>query len=367
MRGLLVAAVLVMLVSASGEAGAALSYLGTWTVPPAASTPWPNGGTLTISSASKSAVEPYRTSSGAIAWCLGSDQLDPKLQPRVSAFYSLKYTWRGGGTMGGCVSDKTNGLVYFGKAAINGSAFVRGDGALSASWCDDPQRCVYGFIATKSAAESTRTVTEPAPGGSTTVSSPSPLPEDRTVETTVTSSDGDLNGTTVVGSGGRTVAQASGEAVAACWLIGPDALVFNKDEQNIKDYLDHPRVKKAWAGLDPKAQLEACIALVRWIAGSIRTPQGTAESAAGCRTQRLTVAITTRGGRVTSVRLGKKPLTPTSIKYTCSGKAGSEKVRIDGRQKGGLRRALGPKLRLGVVRAKSAAGARAKLTFGYSF
>jgi hypothetical protein len=225
----------------------------------------------------------------------------------------------------------------------------------------------------------TKTLTEPGPGGSVTVSSPQPLPADCPgqsfrapssvqircdVDVTVSSSAGDLKGTTVVGEGERTKAQATGEAVAACWLIGPEALQLKS--QIAQSFVE--KLRDAFQSLSADSTLRLCILLVQFesrrITAGVRNPQAAER---GCRTQRLALAFRTSGGHIASVRVAKNRLTATSVRYSCTASGGTVKVTVDGRVKGGLRNALGTKLDLGVVRAQTAPKRAAKLTVKFAW
>jgi hypothetical protein len=212
---------------------------------------------------------------------------------------------------------------------------------------------------------STKTVAEPAPGGSVTASSPKPVPAGATkVGVTVASSGGDLKGTTIVGKG--ELAQKLGEAVAACWLIGPDAIPTN--DAALKSSLSSVAANRFWSHLKPEQQLRLCIFIVFHLDRSNGfKPRSTQSAAGGCRARRLAFAIRTRNGRIASVRLAKSALTATSVRYSCTAAGGKTRITVDGRTKGGLRKMLGTKLDLGVVRAKTAPSRGAKLTFTFGW
>ncbi len=246
-----------------------------------------------------------------------------------------------------------------------------------------PQNVVYAYRRTTGGQGTT--VTEPAPGRSTTVTSPRNLPVDCTgspgfrfvssvakencgVKVTVRDSAGNFNGTTVVGAGGRTPAQAAGEAVAACWLIGPDALTITN--RRLKELLASSLMKKRFANASPEAQLRACMYLVTVLfplTPTAAVAQRTTQAAGGCRARRIAVAVRKRKGKVVSLRPAKSRPTATSIRYSCTASGGAQTITVDGRRKRGLRRALGKKLKLGVVRAKNAPRRAAKVTFTFGF
>lgn len=156
-----IVAVLVLLVLPAGV-GAQVDYSGTWRVSdvpgtPPGSTPWSDGGTLTIGSSSRSEVERFdNTGSVARPQCLGypADQnVAEEDQPRVSKWYVATYSWGGGGQMGGCVSNKTGGQVaFFGSSSdVDGSFTRNGDGSYGGYWRGPGMRGSSGFRASKTA------------------------------------------------------------------------------------------------------------------------------------------------------------------------------------------------------------------------
>jgi hypothetical protein len=210
-------------------------------------------------------------------------------------------------------------------------------------------------------------VNTPAPGKTTTVSSPLAFGAGATsAGVTVNASGGSLGGTTIVGSGGRTGAQATGEAVAACWLIGPDALTVTDTQRR---RLNEPDFKALWAKAanNPSVTLRLCILLVRALTRDTlptSTPppaRAFAAQAGGCNVKRLVIRGKMRKRKVVSLKLVAVP-TPKAVRYACAA-AGTGTVRITATGK--LKSQLGPKLALGVVRQAKATATASKLTFGF--
>jgi hypothetical protein len=351
-------------------------------------TPWSGGGTLTISPASSGTV-PGAT--GQPAWdnyvkgyCTGPPP-PGGTAPKVSAWYSLHYSWSGGGNMGGCVSDKTNGqLIFFGQGTMGHIQGSNGN-MIFGDWTNNPKGSTR-FSATIAAAGgggggatpvagATKTVPEPAPGGSVSFSSPHPFPTTcRTtasrasgqagcpVGVTVSDSSGSLKGSTVVAEGSVT-AELVGNLVAECWLL------WEPDPE------DGP--------LGPSEQLSWCLAMVKGtvaaylarpkptpairIEAATTAPTATEVATAGCRAVRLTFSARTSGKRIVSVKPVVAKLTAKSVRYSCSSSRGALKVKVDGRVKGGLQASLGAKLDLKLVRPKQASKHAGKVTFAYNW
>ena len=135
-----VTAVLFSTLLPAGAAGAD-TFSGVWNMKPGRGTPWKSGDTLSITPGSASDV-PGAT--GEPAWdmnvrgyCTGPPP-PGGTAPKVSAWYRLTYTWSGGGRMGGCVSDKTNGqLIFFGQGTRGAIRGRSGDEILG-DWTNNP-------------------------------------------------------------------------------------------------------------------------------------------------------------------------------------------------------------------------------------
>jgi hypothetical protein len=224
----------------------------------------------------------------------------------------------------------------------------------------------------------TKTVSEPAPGRSTYIESPN-LPVDcgtspgralssalkpNLCELSIANSTGDLRGTTIVGEGDvEKVPRTPGAFVFWCWL--------NVDLEDDAG---------AVIQLTPTEQLHVCIdmavrlfsrgdlgaprpALVRRSAGA---PVEKATS--GCRSKSIPISLRKRKGKGKVVALGRAKhakLKASSVRYSCSASGGLAKITIKGPR--GLRKAVGKKLNLTVVRAKKAPRRSGKLTFTFGW
>jgi hypothetical protein len=286
--------------------------------------------------------------------------------------------------MGGCVSDKTNGqLIFFGRGSF-GHVQGRNGNQIFGDWTNNPNGSSR-FSATLAGgatgggaqpAGSTKTVVEPAPGHGVLVTSPKPLPAgcSKAAFRAPASSrgscfanakvDGDLNGTTVAAEGGVTRGKLAGQLVAECWLL----YEFDSEEP-----------------LTVKEQLFWCLTLVKAMlsnyfnskpafpatpAPAIRLVAASAAETAetgGCRAQRIAFDVRGTKTRISSLkRVAPRP-SATSVLYRCSASAGTMKSNVDGRVPGGLRKALGSKLDLEVVRSAKAPKKTAKLKISYGW
>jgi hypothetical protein len=170
-----------------------------------------------------------------------------------------------------------------------------------------------------------------------------------------TSSLGELGGQTVVAEGGLTKAERQGQAIAACWLLGPDAILLPSDEQ-MRATLAREDVRKvlALAERNPQLMLRLCAIFVKALerGGRVDT-QPARVSATGCRARRLTI---TSRRRVVAARPPRG-----AVGYGCTATGGKMKITVKGR----LRERLGKRLDLAVVREPEPGAPRAKLTFGF--
>jgi hypothetical protein len=375
---------LVGAVSASGRSSGD-PYAGTWSVANIPgfdqNTPWKNGGTVTVTTATRSQVEAFKDVKGPgnTTTPLNSECLDEAAV--VQTFYLLHYAWGGGasGTMGGCVSNLTGKYPNFwGQGAA--AQLQTGAGACSPSpclrgyWTDKP-----GPYLTFAAGPegTTETVSEPAPGKTTTIESPE-LPtgadcgasQGRALSASkplvcnidLTSSSGDLKGTDVVAEG-ETVKEHAGVLAVTCWFL----FDFRGEDGEILELTPGNRLRNCFAfarayyrehklGGGPASQA------TRASRGSRR------EASSGCRTARIVVALKTRKGRVVSVKRAKsQKMTASSVRYSCSASGGDAKITLTGPKKGTLRKALGKKLDLQVIRSKKASRRSAKLTFTFGW
>jgi hypothetical protein len=155
-----------------------------------------------------------------------------------------------------------------------------------------------------------------------------------------------------------------GQLVAECWLL----YEFDSDEPlTAKEQL-------AWCLVLVKAMISRYFdshpafpatpaPAIRLVAASRAETVG----AGGCRAQRLAFDVRGNKTRISSLkRVAARP-SATSVLYRCSASAGTMKINVDGRVPGGLRKALGPKLDLKVIRSKKAPkqGGKLKFTFGW--
>lgn len=383
-RTILIAAgaalLLVGAVSASGRSTAD-SFAGTWNILARAGTPWASGGTLTIRASTRAEVAAFAIAPPAGRFsqmhgvCLGFDPPSPAepnyVPPAVTGWYVATASWDSA-PMAGCLSDKTAGRVkLFSQGETATSSVIFQDPIIVGFWRD------VGFESKRPEQGTTKTISEPKPGGSEDVSSPEFPPggadcagspgrvssstRRQTCEVTVSSSAGTLDKTTIVAEGEATPAQKGGEAVAACWLIGPDALQI--DNEHLKRDLTDPLFKKDFDTWSAQRQLGFCMGIVRLIGE--KRPTRSEAAATRCRVQRLGFAFRKRKGKVVSIRLAKS--TAKSVNYSCSPSGGSATVKLTGPSKGNLRQALGRKLDLGVYRTKKAPRRSGKLTFTFGW
>jgi hypothetical protein len=221
----------------------------------------------------------------------------------------------------------------------------------------------------------------PAPGESVKTSSPEPVPQKaRRADTSVTNSSGNLSGATVVADdkGGSV-----GEAVAACWLIGPDALNlpatldtgFFRPETR-KQIVDEfarleDRLEQARKTGDEKlatklasARFFMCLKLVDRLS---RAPRSSTAAANGCQATRLEVVVQrNRRGRATGLKVARRKPGKRAVRYSCAVDGpGAITVTADGRRRRGLRKGLGRKLDFGVVRDPGAEPDSGRLTFKF--
>jgi hypothetical protein len=199
-----------------------------------------------------------------------------------------------------------------------------------------------------------RVVAGLAPGESGKVAAP--IARDAAKTTVTVGGSAGLRRTTIVGEGGTR--ERLGEAVATCWLLGPEAIA-TPTNRRLRRLLNDDLLTESWQDVErnPRKAMAFCLALVQ-VLGDLVVPES---AAAGCKARPL--AVTERGG-VLRVAKGAPP--KSAVRYRCRMSAGRATVTVDGRRAGGLRAQLGPKLDMGVVRAPDAGTANAKVTFGFS-
>jgi hypothetical protein len=220
----------------------------------------------------------------------------------------------------------------------------------------------------------------PAPGESVSVSSPETIPaKDRRTDTSVTNSGGNLNGTTVVADAKTPFSTKVGEAVAACFLIGPEALdpqdaySLAAKEDAVTRFAELEReIEKAEKQNDKKrlavlakVRYLACFELASTLVG--RRPSASAAASARCQATRLEVIVQrNRRGRATGLKLVRRRPGKGDVRYSCAVDGpGAITITADGRRRGGLRKGLGKKLDFGVVRERGAEPASGRLTFSF--
>ncbi len=209
---------------------------------------------------------------------------------------------------------------------------------------------------------------EPGPGKSIKVSSPALGRGDKQATVDVNSSAGSLNGTTIVGEAElrRARAEKVGEAVAACYLIGTSA--FDYPTEVVKEALLE-LVNSGVIPLEyvdsPRNRLKLCIALARKLVQPEGAPSSARAARGGCNTRRIAIAPRVRKGRIVGLKLAKSQRPGSSgVRYSCTGRpGGAAKLTVRGPQ--GLRKAVGTRLDLGVVRAPGAPRRGATLTFRF--
>jgi hypothetical protein len=241
-----------------------------------------------------------------------------------------------------------------------GQGQLNGGMAGSLAWTGGgPATCVK--TAEPALGETSRAV-PPAGGSVTATSTGSVSSTARKLDSSVTSSSGTLADTTVVADAKAELRTKIGEAVAACWLIGTDALEIPAHFANGERLA---KIDANFQKLDAKTRLFACMGLVSVI---YRTRgSGAGAAATGCRATRLELRVRRdRGGHVTSVRIRRRAPGKRDVRYSCTATgAGRINVKADGRRRGGLRRGVGKKLRLGAARAPGAAADSGRLTFRF--
>jgi hypothetical protein len=214
--------------------------------------------------------------------------------------------------------------------------------------------------ATAKRACETKELPAPAPGTSATVKG-SIAKGVRKAGVTVDSSAGSLVGTTLVGKGSVKPSEKAGEAVASCWLTGPEALFPSKAE--LSAFLEKHNFRDDFDELakDPREFFIYCTNLVGELLG-----EGRSRHAGGGCAQQIVVSAKEKGQKVL-LKLAKANALPKSaVKYSCAETAdGGADITVTSSNKKGLRGELGKSLDFGVVSAADAPSG-ATLTFGFS-
>jgi hypothetical protein len=312
-------------------------------------------------------------------WTSRAQAIGSKVKPQNAdclAYLRATYDLGGSGTWVGCAKHASQGVAIVtedniilgltsdstGTGSIvagqdpDGSISVDHSRSCAAGTNSSSYACTTVFTghrADRVATGTTKTVPEPAPGEYVAVSSPEDLPTDAaTVDVTVSSSTGDLTGTEVF-TVGENVAVLRGLFFIHCFELALSAVSVSS--------------------LTPGERLRFCISEVRDLFGRsrMRSAAGTTlpetAVASGCGVKRLTLRVQVRKKKIVSTRVVKRKLTAKSVRYSCTMSGGEMRITVDGRRKGGLRKALGKKLKLHVVRSKNAPRRNAKLsvTFGW--
>jgi hypothetical protein len=213
----------------------------------------------------------------------------------------------------------------------------------------------------------TRVFETPAPGESVVVSSPQNVPEGaRTGTLEVTSSTGQLPGAAVVAEGdAERRRRVTGEAVAACWLIGPGVIKISNASLaakiKSKTFLDK------WNQLDAEGAFRICLQIVaRANLEESQTPP-VVTSAATCRTRPLTFTLKRRRGKVVSIKLSTKKPSKSHVRYTCTTSSGKLTIKAKRDAKGGLRKKTGKHLDVAAYRSPNTAPSDSKLAYRFKF
>jgi hypothetical protein len=214
----------------------------------------------------------------------------------------------------------------------------------------------------------TRVVDAPDPGEINQISSPQTVPAGTHTGTVgVTSSDGQAPRGAVVAEGDtQRRARQQGEAVAACWLIGPGVIKFNNAAVARK--LKSDAFLQKWNQLGAHDSLRLCMLIVA-IAGdeeSNDVPLATT-TGSSCKARPLTFTIKKRGKKTTSIRLSTKKPSKGNLRYTCTGSGGQLTIKAKRDAKGGLRKAIGKHLDMGAYRTPNAPETDQRLAFRFKF
>lgn len=376
------ATALLVAVSAGGapDRAAADPFIGTWTVTPAAGTPWASGGKVTISASTRSEVKALGPEEGNNGWesqCVGFE--NPPWppgsgeNPSVSAWYVATFSWSGP-KMGGCTSNKTgptNVSLFGSPRNFVGSLRTLPEGGLTGCWSANfSSGCKY-FKSAKPSEGTTKTVSEPAPGTSKFVDSPSipatldcvatPRPAGCDVYIDGDKGGQDPRGTIIAAEGDFERAPTAGEFIFWCWL--------NYDFTNSKGEVVH---------LSAKSQLTFCLSMALYMVkhGKLGKPKpvamrlsaGTTANVkgAGCSSKAIPILLRKRGGKTQALGRAKKArLSTSSLRYSCRASGGTATIGISAPR--GLRPSLGKKLDLKVGRATNVPRRSGKLriTFGW--
>lgn len=108
--------------------------------------------------------------------------------------------------------------------------------------------------------------------------------------------------------------------------------------------------------------LAVCIYIAKHFGSTASESTSTSSAKAGCRSHRIVLDLRrTQRGRITSVRTGRSHV---KVRYGCTSSGGAAKITA--KAPGGLRRAVGSRLDIGLVRHPNAPRRSARLTFGFA-
>jgi hypothetical protein len=204
----------------------------------------------------------------------------------------------------------------------------------------------------------------PAPGGSLILTSPQTVPTTvRTGDLEVSSSTGQIPGGTAVVAEGGSRAQRIGEAVAACWLIGPSTLIINN--KTLANKVNSKKFKDTFAQLDAQGALRICMLLVTR-ANAVDNPP-VMIGASTCRAKPLTFTIKRRKKKIVSIKVSTATPSKKHVRYSCTRTGGKLNIKAKRDRKGGLRKEIGKHLDVGAYRSPKAAASDANLAFQFKF
>ena len=180
---------------------------------------------------------------------------------------------------------------------------------------------------------------EPQPGG--TVSGASQ--DIGTSKGMTVTAKGDLRGTTVATEGGvkGKWSETAGNAVAACWLAGPQAVTVNHEK--VREWLrsDDLQDFAREESVDPYKMLNFCVALVTFI-GERLSDTPSARASAACRATPVNLRFRRRDGR-TVLTQAKRRQGPNT-RFSCRTVNGGIALTARDRKGRPLKRSLGSKL-----------------------
>lgn len=291
------------------------------------------------------------TDNGTFTFTMGAD----------GKSFTGEWAYDGGGCGTGC---GWNGTCIEGACLQNGSG-----GGLPPGGCDTGG----GFGRAKPRCDK-KTVSEPAPGESAKVGSKLAKGTDKAVVDVTTSSPGSLATTPLVGEGSAEDKKGTqGEQIAACWLLGPGALVTDPAAvaNILRDYDEAlaREFKRFDAGRGTaEGTLGFCRLFVEILVAvqAENPPPARRAAASGCA-QQLVFNGDSKHGKLKLKLAEPKALPKSAARYSCA-ETGADELELTAKSssKGGLTGELGKKLDLGVVVPPDATPTGATLTFGFA-